>query len=247
MPPIAKHWCFTLNNYTDDDIAGLEALGSERPELSYLIFAKEVGESGTPHLQGYISFTKRKTLASVKGTISERAHLEVSRGTPKQASEYCKKPDTSPDDIFEYGTLPGGQGARIDLMAVATAIREHTPTKRIAHDHPEAFIRYSTGILRYKSLHTEKRNGPPQIFVYWGRTGTCKTRRVFEFADIDKLWVHPGEAWFDGYDGQPAVLFDDYDRSAFKLSYLLRLLDRYPIQVPVKGAYSNWIPKNMHL
>lgn len=101
--------------------------------------------------------------------------------------------------------------------------------------------------MRLRMFHRPERPAPPQIWTFWGKTGTGKTRRVWEFANVDELWVHPGDRWFDGYDSQRAVLFDDFDGSWFKLSYLLKLLDRYMMQVPVKGGYVWWNPKTIYL
>jgi hypothetical protein len=89
--PGAKNWCFTLNNYTEDEenvIHSMYITGT----ITYLVVGREVGESGTEHLQGYIQFKKRLTLSQVKQQFGiNRIHLEISRGTPQQAAHYCKK------------------------------------------------------------------------------------------------------------------------------------------------------------
>jgi len=102
MPPKAKRWVFTLNNYTTaEEESVAQALAS--PVFKYSIYARETGESGTPHLQGYVIFLTEKRLQNVKNLLgTDRIHLEVSRGTPLQASEYCKKDG----DFVEHGTLP---------------------------------------------------------------------------------------------------------------------------------------------
>lgn len=239
----AKHWVFTLNNPTEDEEHSIIALGSERPsDLTYLVFGRERGESNTPHLQGYAAFTTRKSFGIVKALISRRAHLEPAKGTPNQASEYCKKDN----DFQEFGTLPGGQGSRTDLVAVYEACKAGASLRDIAQNHPSAVLRYGGGVLRLKSLFRPERQGPPELWCLWGKTGTGKTRRIWEFVDIDQLWVHPGDRWFDGFDGQAAVLFDDFDGGWFKLTYLLKLIDRYIFQVPVKGSYTWWAPKTIY-
>lgn len=236
----AKHWCFTLNNYTDDEINYLIAIGNELQfDVQYLIFGEEEGEQKTPHLQGYIAFTKRKAFGVVKKILSRRAHLEAAKGSPTQNKDYCSKGE----NIYEFGTLPRGKGARTDLVAVAKACAAGASFKEIAENYPSAALRYSTGIIRLKQVHQKGRDAPAELWCLWGKTGTGKTRRVWEFADYGMLWAHPGDRWFDGYDGQPAVLFDDFDGGWFKITYLLKLIDRYPFTVPVKGAYVNWAPK----
>jgi hypothetical protein len=238
----AKHWCFTLNNYDITEQEKVQQLGQHR-DVAYLIIGREKGEKGTPHLQGYIAFHKRKRFSQTKGLISDRAHLEKANGSPIQNREYCSKGG----DFDEYGVIPKGQGSRTDLSSVVKDIEDGATLQEIAKKHPAATLRYGNGIQRLRMFIRPRRETPPEIWTLWGKTGTGKTRRVWEFADVDKLWVHPGDRWFDGYDGQPAVLFDDFDGSWFKLSYLLKLLDRYIFQVPVKGGYTWWKPKVIYI
>jgi len=80
----AKNWVFTINNYRDNDIEKLEKM-FDHGHFSYIVYGKEVGEHGTPHIQGYVQLKKKMRMAQVKKFISSRAHLEVSRGSPEQA------------------------------------------------------------------------------------------------------------------------------------------------------------------
>lgn len=243
MPSQSKHWCFTLNNYNDAHVTQLENLGASS-EVAYLVFGREIGENETPHLQGFVSFAKKKVFNSARRLLSEQAHLEVARGTPEQASTYCKKEG----DFQEFGVLPGGRGSRTDLASVVEEIKKGASYREVTENHPSAVVRYGSGLLRLKQhFRPTPRNAPPEILVLWGPTGSGKTRRVWEFAQPEALWVHPGDRWFDGYDGHPSVLFDDFDGSWFKLSYLLKLLDRYQFQVPVKGGYVWWNPTHIFI
>jgi len=45
-----------------------------------------------------------------------------------------------------------------------------------------------------------------------------------------------GNLWFDGYNQEQCILLDDYD-GYMPYRFLLQLLDRYPMLLPVKGSY----------
>jgi hypothetical protein len=238
----AKHWCFTLNNYTQADVDRLEALFNDGV-CTYIVFGEEVGESGTEHLQGYAAFAQRKTLAQAKQLIGARAHLEVTRGSPEQAADYCKKDDA----YHEFGDLPAGKGERSDLRALVDAIRAGRTLSQLEMEFPGHSIRYDAAIRRRVAEHQPFRTEKPYVHVLWGATGTGKTRYVFDRFDWNDIYVYSGGKWFDGYHGQSVALFDDYTGSEFKLGFFLRLLDRYPMRVEVKGGFVQWAPSKIFI
>lgn len=141
---MGKHWCFTLNNYTAAEQIHLSTL-INNPQVSYLIYGREVGENNTPHLQGYVSFTLRKRLNNVKDLIGARCHLEVARGTPTQNREYCSKEG----DFDEYGTLPAQQGKRgeFDVYVEYVKALGRVPSQlEMARDFPSLFARYASAM-----------------------------------------------------------------------------------------------------
>ena len=73
----AKAWCWTLNNYTTEEIDYLVPKFQELCDIAF--FAEEIGESGTPHLQGYIKL-KVKARPTSKFTLCNRIHWEKSKG-----------------------------------------------------------------------------------------------------------------------------------------------------------------------
>lgn len=87
MPNGHFRWCFTLNNYTDPEQDVFRGLVSDEV-CRFVAFAREVGESGTPHLQGVLILSKR-SVAPSRLTL-KRAHFEPMRGTPLQALEYIR-------------------------------------------------------------------------------------------------------------------------------------------------------------
>jgi len=80
----SKRWCFTLNNYKEGDIQLISA------KCAKYIIGKEVGESGTPHLQGYIEFDRRVRPMGIY-TDMPGIHWEKCRGSREDNIKYCSK------------------------------------------------------------------------------------------------------------------------------------------------------------
>lgn len=119
MPNGFRHYAFTCNNYTDDDLLSI-ARAAESPEVNYAVYGKEVGATGTPHLQGHVYFRTQHSLAKAKKALSIEAHYTVVRRVPNSI-EYCKKDG----DFREFGTPPelsSNSGNRNDLQAIRDAI-----------------------------------------------------------------------------------------------------------------------------
>ncbi len=92
----SKHWCFTLNNYTIEDI---EFICSNSSVERY-VFQEEVGELGTPHLQGYLKFKTKKRPFSVFKLL--KFHWEKTKNIQKSIL-YCQKEDTRSGKVFSKG------------------------------------------------------------------------------------------------------------------------------------------------
>lgn len=152
----AKHWVFVLNNYTQDELTKIREVATNGQGIEYLVFGREVGSSGTPHLQGYVCFSSRLRLAQVKAALgTERCWLEVARGSPSQAASYSKKDG----DFEEWGTLPAGQGKRTDLDRFKDWVLEfyadnlRRPTEReIALGHSALWLRYSERLMSLRDM-----------------------------------------------------------------------------------------------
>jgi len=86
--PRCRRWCFTLNNYTEADKHILHTCFTRL--ASGFIIGEEVGESGTPHLQGYAEFRNPMALSALKGIIS-RTHWEKCKGNRESNIVYCSK------------------------------------------------------------------------------------------------------------------------------------------------------------
>lgn len=93
----ANAWVFTLNNYTEQEFEFLSSeFLSKRKEYFYII-GKEVGESGTPHLQGYLALKDKKKKFrplprfAVMRNNKQAVHFERAKGNRLQNHKYCSK------------------------------------------------------------------------------------------------------------------------------------------------------------
>ena len=108
----------------------------------------------------------------------------------------------------------------------------------VSDTHFGVFMRYPRSISLYIQLHAKPRDPdtPTECLIFWGDPGTGKTCRAYRDYP-DAFWVPGGDkVWFDGYAGQSAIVFDEfYGQMSYHL--FLRLCDRYPLKLPVKGGF----------
>lgn len=81
-------WVFTLNNWTEEEAKYVSAISSKY--CRYAICGKEIGESGTPHLQGYVEFKTKKRPVSVFKDCT-RIWWKKAKGTREHNNGYCTK------------------------------------------------------------------------------------------------------------------------------------------------------------
>lgn len=238
----SRHYCFTWNNYPIDWRLRLDELGA-----SYYFIGGEVGASGTPHLQGVISFTNPRSFSAVCKYV-RGWHIEVMRGTIDQAIAYCSKEETRDPDFgepVEFGTRPicaGKPGGRSDLQRVAADVRAGSSISDIADKYPVSVILFNRGIERLINLRAAPRDFQTLVKWYHGPTGSGKTRAA-STENPGAYWKSPSNQWWCGYDSHEAVIIDDYRTDFCKFNVLLRLFDRYPMKVEVKGGTVEFRPK----
>lgn len=244
----ARAWCFTLNNPVMDDSTSLETLAVEETRVKTILYGRETGESGTPHFQGIIILTVPTRMAWLRQRFIDfgisSVHWSKCRNRPA-AIKYCKK-DGDWELLGEQ--LNSRQGRRTDLQDACTSLLESRNLLLFKEEYPEIYVKYHKGFE--KLLHDDCLGNriPPDITWIYGPTGTGKTRYVFDRESLDHLWLASVDLkWFDGYNGQPAVLIDDFRGNFCSFHSLLRYLDRYPMRVPVKGGFVVWKPERIYI
>jgi len=227
-----KRWLFTLNNFTEEDLAWRDSL---QGISSYGIVGKEVGESGTPHLQGYVIWNGNKRLAGCKKE-HPGAHWELARGSSNQNRTYCSKGN----DFVEWGVCPGDEGV---AGGAATAEKWKVAREAAMRGDYDAipdqiFVCHYGNICRIAARYVERMDDLPvdSVCGLWivGETGSGKSHVA---RSCGGFYVKNVSKWWDGYRGEENVIIDDLDPSHNYLTYYLKIwLDRYAFQGEIKGG-----------
>lgn len=250
-----RHWCFTLNNYTDEEVDQFKAF-----TCRYIVFGFEVGEvCGTPHLQGYIELDSNKRLSAMK-KINARAHwgIRYANSTRERARDYCKKGEQTKDEWDQYHEVgpnwglnaivftagdweSGGAGKRTDILAVKRDIEANLPMIDIIGNNFELYSKHRNAIKDYKAL-IDKKNSKAfrklTVSVYWGVAESNKTRSVLDnYPDTFRCqnWTASKGFMFDGYEGEDVILIDDF-YGDIPFEYLLNILDGHHLPLNIKNG-----------
>lgn len=235
--PSAKNYCFTINNYSDEEYQGV--LLYLRASTRYFIVGKEIGDSGTPHLQGYCSFRENHSLAQLKNKLSARGHFEVAKGRGAHNRVYCSKGG----DFVEDGECPGGREVRKETKNRDQLAREWRTAMESGRYGLAKFADDNPGVY-YWSRHTLLRNSlghatavpRPDIRVRWiyGAPGVGKSR--FAHEELPEAYIkEPRTKWWTGYLLEKDCIIDDFGPKGIDINHLLRWFDRYKCYVETKG------------
>lgn len=247
-------WCFTENDNPEAFRETLETLfTTNQTKIRYICGQLERATTGQVHFQGYIQLKRSQTLHWLKETISQTAHFENQRAKSNSvARDYCCKQDetTIENTYLEFGEFCTGPGARTDLIAFKDAIKRGASQRDLIDEYTTEMAQYGRFHDRVRTLIPPQRleETPWKVSIYWGFPGTGKTRKaIADNPGIYRIPVSNNTIWFDGYDLHKVVLIDDFSgrMSKMGLDVLLNILDRYPIQVPVKGGHTWYMPEHV--
>jgi len=97
--PEAYHWFMTLNHHSEEETDELMKMATKYCK-KYRI-QEEIGEEGTPHLQGSLHLLK-KTRMSALSKWNKRIHWEITKNSAA-ADEYCNKEETATGKRWSKG------------------------------------------------------------------------------------------------------------------------------------------------
>lgn len=206
----------------------------------------ECGDGGFRHYQLLVTFAQKKTIRQAKSTFGvASAHFEPTRSAA--ANDYVWKEDTRIGEPFQFGSESFQRNSKTDW----DRIRNLASAGEMGDVPSEIYIRYYSNLQRIRVDSLQPIPMERSATVFWGPTGTGKSRRAWEEAGGSAYSKDPRTKFWCGYNGQQHVIIDEF-RGAIDISHLLRWLDRYPVRVEVKGssvplqATKFWLTSNIH-
>ena len=235
------------------------------PPFQHIAFQGEIcPDTGRHHWQGVISFGayNPKSANEIRTLMGwQNVWLEPRQKSIDAAIRYAHKEDSrghNPEDQpAEFGEPPAApQGDQ--WKAINAMVNDGASVDEIRDAYPEMVFRNYSGICRaVESVARKKHKGGDrevEVIVIIGTTGTGKTRAVHFIEDdlYDKPDGSAVQNW-EGYEGEKAVLLDEFTPGSVPLRMLLRATDRWKIGLNVKGgtAYAAfervWITSNYEI
>lgn len=232
-----RNLCFTINNPTAEHRARIISY-RENGTAVFVVYGNEVGDNGTPHLQGYIEFARQLRFSQARALLPG-AHLEPRRGSQAQAIAYCKK-----DGDFVEDGVPRAQGARNDLREVKSIIQRNPGNWKpiVADEYFGQYVRYFQGFAAAaKALNQEEVTadfkltdfdkeplvftpGQPFSHVLHGPSGIGKTQFALAHFENPLFVSHMDDllAFSSDNDG---IVFDDMSFSHLPRVAQIHLVD----------------------
>lgn len=231
-----RGWCFTLNNYTLLDEEHIKTVVQSLAR--YIVYGREIGEEGTPHLQGYVYFHNQRQRRAVSRLLP-RAHLSPANGSAAQNKKYC----TKDGDYYEFGDIPmeremaqrkGGAG-NAARFAKAIQHAEAGELDVVRRDDPQLYLLHG---VRLESLFAP--NPMPLdgelLHEWWvGPSGSGKSRLLWEL--YPNHFAKALNKWWDRYKHEEVVAIEEWaPKNDCTASALKKWADRYPFPGEIKGG-----------
>lgn len=205
-------------------------------------FGGKGDKDGKLHVQFAVCFRDQVRVPQARRILGGRfgpftGWLEPARS--QAVWDYVAKEDSRVAEIRPYGNLTDDSGHRSDLDIIYERIAQGAAIWEIMSEYPRQFMRNHAAIGKLCAMYdTPREYGPIHVEIWWGVTGSGKSHAAFhEYPEAYRKSI-PGK-WWEGYKGEKVVVFEEFnpeEDKELKLPELLKILDKYPYQVEIKGA-----------
>lgn len=240
----AKNWFLTWPQ-TDYELEEVAAMLQEKcKNIQYMCICKE-NHHKTDGVHHHALVMLNNQLNCKNCTFwdleNHHCHVEAAR-SPKRTLDYIRKDG----HVLEFGECPFK--AKMTVRQINELVKDGKLKELVDIGQISIYSlpSYCKGLDLYNRLK-ETRKPVPEVHWFYGPTGSGKTRTAVEESEGKDTWISSDGKWFDGYHGQDVAILDEVRTGTYSFPFLLRLLDRYELSVPVKGGFARWIPSHIYI
>ncbi len=247
--PDLKHrgWALTINKGRFTWLEWYDRIESD--EHVYFCGQEEIApQTGTEHIQAYVSYRERITFDEAREKWPGAAVSAIFK-SPQVNRAYCLKEDTRKPGghTWEDGVLPI-YTKRQDCQTMVEMVTEGATNLQLIMWNAQLYSQMRNVLMELRDLLTGKRSEMTRCRVYWGDTKMGKSRRAYAVANTFDKWdyvavgMKGSRLWWDGCEMAMCIVVEDYD-GEWPMRTLLRVLDRYPMRVEIKGGHCQFVAK----
>lgn len=237
-------FCFTDFNETNIALGYKNYYNEYKDIIRGIAWGVEVcPTTGKKHNQGYIQLFKQGRWTSIQKIFKSKCHFEVMIGSINDNEAYCSK-----ECVYTKLGSFVSRGYRSDLHNIKDDIKNGASLYDIMENYTGDFVRYHSGITKMKELIDNKKSQSwrdVETTILVGEAGSGKTKYVYDKYGYDSVFKIDGAGndkfMFNGYDGEEVLLIDDFN-GWIKYTYMLNILDGYPLPLNVKNGrtFARW-------
>ncbi len=227
----------------------LKYIYEQLKEYSYFIVTYELAPTTqSKHFHVWLEHCKPVRFSSLLKKLPF-GDIQVRKGKKIDCFNYVTKLTKDDDHVnlhgyWEFGERPRLEnitGKRNDIESFKLAIYDGYSDYELLESFPSQYFKYNRLITEVRqSLYQEqaKKMRDVKVTYIYGDTGSGKTFSIYDKYDVDDIFKISSydNGAFDSYRNQKVLVLEEY-RSGFKLSYLLQILDNYPLQLSAR--YNN--------
>lgn len=249
----SRSWTFTLNNPEPGVSEWLKEI-MNMDVMKRFVAGFEVGEKGTPHIQGAFVLKTPWRFNRVRD-LMEGCHIEEMIASWKKNLAYCSK---SNDVLCLKDTSQ--QGKRKDLEEFKEAIESGASDLELYREHTMEMAKYPRFAGGYKAaIQKDKSRAFRKVEVTIlhgdGGMGKSKMARYDENMNPKNVYVVPKSKnlkWWSGYDGEDEIVIEEFDWTEVDFAVWKTICDGHQIPLETKGGFAYpmwtkvWILSNDH-
>lgn len=218
----------------------------EWKNVKYLTIGFEHCKNGRPHYQGAVYFVNARACGGFMKALPAGTNFRVARGSEASNEAYTQKEST----VLTIG-VPSRQGERTDLESIRIRIINEgaTPADLVCEQGVDfKKLQFAEAVFRLAG-NAPKRAWKTSVVWLWGGAGKGKStvaRSLMRNIDACDIWTSSAKLdYWQQYNGQDTVWFDEFRGDKCTFTNLLQILDSTPFECNVKYGSQQLLAKRI--